>query len=335
MALPKLPPPREEPDDEETELGGAMTFIEHLEELRERLIKCLLVFALATFVCLFLGGTLADVMLKPYKWGIGEESQPILNIKDKLLPALDRFAAMINAHFEDEATSVTNTEPPGPDESGTESEIPAKETQKVGGIRLVEGTSTLVTLSMLEMFKVYIKLAIVGGIFISFPILFYQVWRFVAPGLYKREKRFIFPTVISAWICFITGGLFAYFFVIPTAVYFFSQLSGPEIMNTWSVDLYFNNALHLTLAFGVIFEEPVVIGLLAVVGLVRAKHLSKWRPYVIVGMFVLGAILTPPDPVSQIMCAVPLLLLYEGSAFFVRIYERARGRKDAEDEDED
>jgi len=186
-------------------------------------------------------------------------------------------------------------------------------------------SKSLVALSMLEVFSVRVKLSIVAGIFIAFPIIFYEAWKFVAPGLYRREKRFVFPTVASAWVCFVIGGLFAYFLMLPMAVYFFASLSGPNINNMWSVDRYFNNSLQIMLAFGVVFEEPVVISLLAIVGLVRYRHLKKWRPYVIVIMFALAAVLTPPDPFSQIMCAIPLLILYEVSGQCVRIFVRDRG----------
>lgn len=336
MALPKLPPREEEPEEEEDkELGASMTFLDHLEELRSRLIKTLIGFAVGVVVCLIFSAKLQDIMIKPYRWGIGEERQPILNLKDKLAPTLDRLTQAITEHFQSEEETPSGVDTPGSPKPETESESKVQGPDSADRGSFQELGSTLASHSMLELFVVRIKLAIVGGIFLSFPLIFYQVWRFVAPGLYKREKRFIFPIVISAWFCFVVGGLFAYFLVLPTAVYFFSGFSGPDIVNVWSIDKYFTNALHITLAFGVVFEEPVIILLLAVVGLVRYKHLKKWRTYVIVGMFALAAVLTPPDPITQLMCACPLLVLYEISTQCVRLLERARGREDDDDEEDE
>lgn len=322
MALPKLPPRKEEPEEEEHELGASMTFLEHLEEFRERLIKALVGFAIATIVCLYFSGTLKEVMTKPYNWGMGKERQPILNLKDRLVPTLDKLVHRIEAHLKSQEDASSEGEGSSTPENDKETEGPAPATGSPDQDSTNELGDRLASHAPLEVFMVHIKLSIVGGIFLAFPIIFYQAWRFIAPGLYKREKRFVLPTVISAWVCFVIGGLFAYFLVLPTAVYFFSSFSGPDIVNVWSIDKYFNNALHITLAFGVVFEEPVVISLLAIVGLVRYRHLKKWRPYVIVGMFGLAAMLTPPDPISQVMCAVPLLVLYEISAQCVRVFTR-------------
>ena len=336
MALPKLPPHREEPpEEEEEELGGAMTFLEHLEELRERLIKSLLGFGLATLFCLCFSGTLFNVMIKPFDWGIGNERQPIMNIKDKIAPHLDRFIDTIKPHFFGGKDSDSSTEQTDLPKTETQTALPTDSSASISPKAARGYTNVLTYHSPFEGFMVRIKLAIVGGIFLAFPILFYQAWRFIAPGLYKKEKRFIFPTVISAWFCFVTGGLFAYFFVLPIMVYFFGSFSTPDIPGFWSTDRYFTNSLHIMLAFGVVFEEPVVILLLAFVGLIRYRHLKKWRPYVIVGIFVVAAVITPPDPVSQTMCAIPLLLLYEISAQCVRIYQRTRGIVDEKEESEE
>ncbi|HOE11401.1 MAG TPA: twin-arginine translocase subunit TatC [bacterium] len=334
MALPKLPPRHEEPpEDEEEELGGAMTFIEHLEELRERLIKSLLGFGFATILCLCISGTLFDLLKKPYDWGIGKERQPILNIKDTLAPHLDRFAERIRPYFFGSDTGNPAEKKTPLPTAETPTAQPASSLQSESPNTTNGFTNILAYHSMFEAFMVRIKISIVGGIFLAFPILFYQAWRFVAPGLYKREKRFIFPTILSAWFCFILGGLFAYFFVLPIMVYFFAGFSTPDIPGIWSMDTYFTNSLHITLAFGIVFEEPVVIMLLAFIGLIRYRHLKKWRPYVIVGIFVVAAVITPPDPFSQTMCAIPLLILYEGSAQCVRIYQRTRGIVDEEEKE--
>ena len=336
MALPNLPQSEQETNNGDEELGGSMTFLEHLEELRSRLIKSLMSLAIAAFVCFFVSGELLDVMMRPYYWGIGVERQPLLNLKDQLAPAMDWCIEKVTnfEFFESEEIQSDLGEVPVDEE---EEAGPAPRVSEMDEMerQLLKQKKRLVALSMLEVFMVRVKLSIVAGIFIAFPIIFFQAWKFIAPGLYRREKKFIFPTITSAWFCFIVGGLFAYFIVLPMAVYFFSSLSGPTIDDMWSVDKYFTNALHIMLAFGVVFEEPVVITLLAYIGLARYKHLKKFRPYVIVGMFVLAAILTPPDPISQLMCVIPLVVLYEISGIGVRLIERARGVKDDDDETDD
>jgi sec-independent protein translocase protein TatC len=335
MALPKLPPRQQEPEEEDEELGASMTFLEHLEELRTRLIRSLLGFAGAVLICLCISGQLWGLMLKPYYWGIGKERQPILNMKDAMAPTLDKLTKALTDYFQ----SKKDTSSEGVESSTPTPQSESERPKAVGGLddqnAIKQLGNTLASHSMLEVFMVYMKLAVVGGIFLAFPIILYQVWRFVAPGLYKREKRFVLPTVISAWICFIFGGLFAYFLVLPMAVYFFSGFSGSEIVNVWSVDRYFTNALQLTLAFGVVFEEPVVIMLLAIVGLVRYRHLKKWRPYVIVIIFVVAAVVTPPDPFSQVACAIPMLILYEISVQAVRLYQRTRRSEDGDGEEDE
>jgi sec-independent protein translocase protein TatC len=145
---------------------------------------------------------------------------------------------------------------------------------------------------------------------------------FVAPGLYKRERRLALPLAISAWICFVAGGLFCYLVVFRFALDFFAGMAGNTVENLWSLSYYLNFMVRFLLAFGIVFEEPVVILMLAKVGIVNKETLTNFRPYAIISMFVLSAIITPPDPISQMMCAGPLLILYELSIILVGIVEK-------------
>ncbi len=296
----KLPPP--EDHDEDVELGGHMSFIEHLEELRVRIIRMIVVLAVCTLVSFAFSGYLLQMLIAP-----AEDVDRLQKLSDLLTgmftPVVEYFSSSDESEVTGDETAIVDVDP--------EAESYRDE---AGRVRF-NAQGPLVA------FMAKIKISIVAGIFIGFPYFFYEIWRFVSPGLYKREKRFIFPTVISTWFCFVCGGLFAYFLVLPIMIAFMSSLAaGAGIENIWSIDIYLNNALHLVLAFGVIFEEPVVIALLAKMGLVTAASLRKARSYVIVGMFVLGAIVTPPDPTSQLICAFPLILLYEMSILMVGLF---------------
>lgn len=177
----------------------------------------------------------------------------------------------------------------------------------------------LVFTSLPEMFFVYLKVAFVGGILLAAPFLFYEAWMFVAPGLYKHEKKMVVPFVISSTILFTGGALFGYFIAFPFGFKFFMGFSSEYVKALPSVQLYLGFSLKLLLAFGIIFELPVVIYFLTKLGLVSAKMLKKNRKYAILIAFIVGAILTPPDVVSQLLMAGPLIVLYEIGIFVSRL----------------
>ena len=175
--------------------------------------------------------------------------------------------------------------------------------------KLPEG-STLIYTNLPEPFFTYLKTAFIAGILIASPIIFYQLWMFVAPGLYQNEKKYIIPFVVSSTILFIGGALFGYFIVFPFGFEFF--LGFDETLRAFpSVKQYFSFASTLLLVFGIVFELPVVIFFLTKMGIVTPAFLKKKRKYAILLAFVIAAILTPPDPATQCMMAVPLIFLYE------------------------
>lgn len=194
-------------------------------------------------------------------------------------------------------------------------------------------SSSIIFTGVAEGFLTHMKLAIVAGIFLMSPFIFYQIWAFIAPGLYSQEKRFILPVAISSGLCFVAGGLFCYFVVFPNAFRFFMTYSEGPFTAMPSMKEYFGFTMQLMIAFGLIFEMPLFCFFLAKMGLVRAAAMRRFRRYFIVIAFILGAFLTPPDPLSQFLMAGPLLLLYEISILIAAL----AGKKEeaAPDEDDD
>lgn len=173
-----------------------------------------------------------------------------------------------------------------------------------------------------EAFFARMYIAFVAGAFLVSPIIFYQIWAFVAPGLYDEEKRYIIPIAISSALFFIAGGYFCYFIVFPFAFKFFISYSSPEIVITPKISDYLSFTLKLIFAFGLIFEMPVFTLFLSRLGILTPKMMRHARRYAIVIIFILAAILTPPDVVSQLLMAVPMLLLYEISIGVAVIFGR-------------
>jgi sec-independent protein translocase protein TatC len=164
-------------------------------------------------------------------------------------------------------------------------------------------------------FFVPVKVTMMAALVIALPYLLYQIWAFVAPGLYAHEKKFVVPLIVTSTLLFLCGMAFAYFLVFPVVFHFMVTIAPEGVAVMTDIGKYLDFVLGLFLAFGVTFEVPVAVVILVRVGLVTVAKLKEIRPYVIVGAFVIGAIFTPPDVVSQIMLAVPLWVLYEVGIF--------------------
>jgi sec-independent protein translocase protein TatC len=160
-------------------------------------------------------------------------------------------------------------------------------------------------------FFVPIKVTMMAALVIALPYLLYQIWAFVAPGLYAHEKKLVSPLIITSTLLFLCGMAFAYFLVFPVVFHFLVSVAPQGVAVMTDIGKYLDFVLTLFLAFGVTFEVPVAVVILVRMGMVSVAKLKEIRPYFIVGAFVVGAIFTPPDIVSQVMLAVPLCLLYE------------------------
>ncbi len=202
-----------------------------------------------------------------------------------------------------------------------------------------EGEGKLIYTQLYEAFFVELKVALFAGFFISFPIIANQLWAFVAPGLYANEKRAFLPFIIATPLLFTAGAALAYYVVMPTAFRWFlgfeGEVGGLDIEALPGTGNYLDLVMQFILAFGVTFLLPVLLMLLHRAGIVTRAQLAGARRYVIVGIVAIAAIVTPPDPGSQLILALPLLILFEGSLLLMRVQERWMGNSvedDAESE---
>ncbi|MDQ4130339.1 MAG: twin-arginine translocase subunit TatC [Actinomycetota bacterium] len=190
-----------------------------------------------------------------------------------------------------------------------------------------DGDCTLVVTRPLEGFAVRVKISLVIGLFIAAPVLFYQVWKFVTPGLTEKERRYTLPFVVTSQIMFLFGAVFA-FYVIPKGLQILLALGGQHVSALLAAQEYFSFVLTTVVAFGIVFEVPLLIVFLAAIDLVGTSQLRRLRPYAVVGNFAVAAIVTPTvDPVSMLFMAVPMVLLYEAAIVATWMMERARRRR--------
>ena len=185
----------------------------------------------------------------------------------------------------------------------------------------------LIFTALQETFLTYLKVSFFTAFFVTFPFILMQIWKFIAPGLYKHEKIAIIPYLVLTPILFFLGGMLVYYLIMPLAIKFFLSFESTGASTSLPIQLeakvneYLSLVMKLIFAFGVSFQLPVVLSLLARIGIVDSKFLKKRRKYVVVLIFAAAALLTPPDPITQIGLAIPLLILYELSIFSVRFIE--------------
>ncbi len=284
-------------DDEEIEASRA-PLLEHLVELRARLIVCMLAFAVGFVICFFFATQIYVGLLRPYQMAKG-----MLAIQQAggHHGPFDLILAVVGVH------PMPNTPP-----------------------------VDLIFTAPLEFFFVKMKVAGFGAIVLTFPILATQLYRFVAPGLYKRERKAFLPFLLAAPILFLMGTALVYFVMLPFVMWFsLSQQivsGGIRVQLLSKVSDYLDLVTKLLIAFGLCFQLPVVLSLAGLAGLVNAKQLAGFRRYAVVAIVFVAAIVTPPDPLSQILLAVPIYGLYEISIWCVRLMELRR-KKDDESRD--
>ena len=244
--------------------------IEHLIELRKRLMYCVIGFFAAFVVSFYFSSDILHYLVLPFQWGTG-------------LPDVK-----------------------------------------------------LISTVLLGIFLVKLKIGFFGGLFIAFPLIAIQIYRFVAPGLYANERNAFRPYLIATPVFFVLGAALVYFVLLPAAIHFFYALaagtggdgqSAIELLP--DIGAYLDFVMMLILAFGLCFQLPVVLTLLGQIGIVSYEQLSSGRKFAIVGVFIIAAVLTPPDPISQIAMAVPLLALYEVAVQAVRLLESRRKKAEA------
>jgi len=182
--------------------------------------------------------------------------------------------------------------------------------------------SELIAIDVPSPFLTPVKLAFVAAVMLAMPVLLYQAWAFVAPGLYRHEKRYARPLLVAAVLLFYAGCAFAYFLVLPMVFGFLSRITPPGVRMMTDISHYLDFVLVMFLAFGASFEVPVAVVVLVLLGLVTPAQLSEFRGYVIVAIFVIAAIITPPDVVSQLMLALPMMALYELGVIAARLVAR-------------
>jgi sec-independent protein translocase protein TatC len=200
--------------------------------------------------------------------------------------------------------------------------------------KLPKGT-TLIATGVVTPFMTPFKLAFYCALFAAMPVVLYQIWAFVAPGLYKREKRFAVPLLVSSVLLFYSGVVFAYFVVFPVMFSYLVGTAPAGVSYMPDIAAYLDFIITMFFAFGVAFEVPVAVVLLVLTGLVNVESLGKNRGYVIIGIFIVAAFLTPPDAISQTIMAVPMWLLYEGGLVMARVMQKMRREAAAQREKEE
>ena len=182
---------------------------------------------------------------------------------------------------------------------------------------LPEGAKMIAT-GVITPFMVPVKVTVLVGFMVALPYVLYQAWAFVAPGLYEHEKKFAMPLIVASTVLFFVGVAFCYFFVFGKVFAFIHDFAPKSITPAPDIEAYFSFVITMFLAFGITFEIPIVVIVLVRMGIVSVEKLREARPYVVVGAFVVAAVVTPPDVLSQFMLAVPMCLLYEAGLFLAR-----------------
>lgn len=294
--------------------GAEMPFLDHLEELRWRLLKSLAAIAIGAILSLTFAREIMGFLTYPY-----EKAVISLETAGRTSP-LGALQQLFQEWYRSATAVLEPVTAPAPEQTAPTPPLPPS--RRLQALK----PTTYLMLSM--------HIALLGGLVLALPVVFYQFWRFVTPGLLPRERRLVLPIVVLSVACFLCGALFAYGIVLPTGLLFFLSMEPRDMTSQWAVDEYVSFVLWMLLGFGVVFELPVLALFLSRVGLVSAALLRRMRRYAIVLIFIVAAILTPsPDPFSQLLMAVPLMGLYEISIWICRFGSKARQKQEPQEED--
>ena len=193
--------------------------------------------------------------------------------------------------------------------------------------------SNLIAIGVISPFLTPLKMALIMAVYLAMPYLLYQIWKFIAPALYKHEKQMIVPLIVSSTILFYAGILFSFYVVFPVIFGFLSSI-GPSVVDfTPDIQYYLDFVLKVSFAFGIAFEVPIATILLIMFGVTTVENLKKNRPYVVIGAFVLGMLLTPPDIISQTLIAIPMWLLFEAGLIFAPMFQRKTPEQPTDNDD--
>lgn len=286
---------RPEADEDEIEASRA-PLMDHLIELRGRLIVCVIAFVIAFLGCFYFAAQIQLILIHPFQ------------------AAAAMHAASGGGHHVNPFDLIAVTAGLKP--------VPA------GGQEVVQ----LIATAPLEQLFTKMKIAGFGAIVVAFPVLAWQLYKFVAPGLYRNEKGAFLPFLFAAPLLFLLGAALVYFVMLPFVMWFSlgQQVAGEGVSVALlpKISEYLNLVTALLLAFGLCFQLPIVMTLLGLAGIISSKMMAEGRRYAIMAVVVLAAVVTPPDPISQLMLAIPLVLLYEISIWCVRLIELRRKKAD-------
>ena len=268
--------------------SAEMTFLEHLEEFRRRVIVSLITVGFFMLISLTFGKPIERILRLPLDLST---NVLLASLIEKINGPSASFFGFLAITLRASASSVN---------------------------------ATLMKLSPLSGITTYLKVSMTFGALLASPVVLYQVWAFIMPALTSREKKVLLPLFFIILFFFFGGALFAFFIVVPVVFDFSAQLY-PSMINNWDIEQYFNFILQLLLGFGIAFELPIAMAFLAWIGAIDTNGFQEKRGLATIGIFVLSAFLTPSDPGSMLLMAVPLILLYELGIFFAYLLERPRG----------
>ena len=187
---------------------------------------------------------------------------------------------------------------------------------------LLDSPPTLQVLKVHGMFMIKWGIAFIGGLILGIPVITFQLWKFIAPGLLKNERKYAFPIVLFSFTSFIVGVLFAYFIIIPFSLNFFSSMGYVDVENNFSINYYFSYILWLIFSSGLLFQLPVLVVIFTLIGILTPPFMRHYRKHSFISILILSALITPPDPISLLMMSLPLILLYELSIILCSIFKR-------------